>query len=259
MSVDVSLTGAVATIVLNRPEKLNALTLEMRRDLADAFLRLRYDEAVRAIVITGAGRAFCSGADVDRMAGQHRDLRADRERMQSGAHTFIAAIHAIEKPVIAAVRGPAVGIGWSIALACDLVVASETARFSQIFRRIGLAPDGGAIWFLSRLLGVAKAKELVFTARFVEAEEALALGLVNRVVEDDRLMAEADALAAELAEAPTFALGLAKKLFHAALGPSLEQYLEVESLVQPQLHHTADNAEGVAAFREKRPPKFIGR
>ena len=138
-------------------------------------------------------------------------------------------------------------------------MASKTARFSQIFRRIDLAPDGGAIWFLTRRIGMLKAKELVFSARFVEAEEALALGLVNYVVEDDELMSETEELAAELAAAPTFALGLAKKLFHAAVGPSLEDYLEIESLVQPQLHMTADNAEGVAAFREKRKPEFKGR
>jgi 2-(1,2-epoxy-1,2-dihydrophenyl)acetyl-CoA isomerase len=172
---------------------------------------LRFDDNVRAVIVTGAGRGFCSGADVDRMAGQPHDLRADRERMQRGGHTFIRALHSIEKPTIAAVRGPAVGIGWSIALACDLVVASKTARFSQIFRRIGLAPDGGAIWFLTRRLGMPKAKELVFSARFVEAEEALALGLVNHVVEDDELMSKTEELAAELGEAPTFALGLAKK------------------------------------------------
>jgi 2-(1,2-epoxy-1,2-dihydrophenyl)acetyl-CoA isomerase len=259
MSVDLKIDGAVATIVLNRPEKLNALTVEMRESLSEMLVRLRWDDAVRAIVITGAGRAFCSGADIDRMAGQPQDLRAGRQRMQQGGHTFIRALHAIEKPAVAAVRGPAVGIGWSIALACDLVVAARSARFSQIFKRIGLAPDGGAIWFLTRRLGMAKAKELVFSARFVEAEEALALGLVNQVVDDDELLTRTGALAADLAEAPTFALGLAKKLFHAAVGPSLDEYLDIESLVQPQLHHTTDNAEGVAAFREKRPPKFVGR
>ena len=138
-------------------------------------------------------------------------------------------------------------------------MASKTARFSQIFRRIGLAPDGGAIWFLTRRIGMVKAKELVFSARLVEAEEAFTLGLVNYVVDDEELMAKTEELAVDLAEAPTFALGLAKKLFHAAVGPSLEDYLEIESFVQPQLHMTADNAEGVAAFREKRKPKFTGR
>jgi len=259
MSVDLTIDGAVAKVVLNRPDKLNALTVEMRQSLCDYLARLRFDDAVRVIVVTGAGRGFCSGADVERMAGQSHDLRADRERMQRGGHAFIRALHAIEKPTIAAVRGPAVGIGWSIALACDLVVASKTARFSQIFRRIGLAPDGGAIWFLTRRIGMVKAKELVFSARLVEAEEAFTLGLVNYVVDDEELMAKTEELAVDLAEAPTFALGLAKKLFHAAVGPSLEDYLEIESFVQPQLHMTADNAEGVAAFREKRKPKFTGR
>src|SRR5260370_27723604 len=259
MPVDLTIEGAVAKVFSSGPDKLNALTVDMRQSLCDYFAQLSFDAEVRFVVVTGAGRGFCSGADVDRMAGQPHDLRADRERMQRGGHTFIRALHSIEKPTIAAVRGPAVGIGWSIALACDLVVASETARFSQIFRRIGLARDGGAIWFLTRRLGMAKAKELVFSARFVETEEALALGLVNHVVEDDDLMSKTEELAAELAEAPTFALGLAKKLFHAAVGPSLEDYLEIESMVQPELHMTADNAEGVAAFREKRKPKFTGR
>src|SRR5260370_10853284 len=224
MSVDRTIDGSVATVVLNRPEKLNALNVEMRERLGEYFTRLRFDDAVRAIIVTGAGRGFCSGADVDRMGGDN-DLRAGRQRMQQGAHSYISTLHAIEKPVIAAVRGPAVGIGWSIALACDLVVASKTARFSQIFKRIGLAPDGGAIWFLTRRLGMVKAKELVFSARFVEAEEAFALGLVNHVVADDHLVAKTEGLAADLAEAPTFALGLAKKLFHAAVGPSLDSYL----------------------------------
>jgi 2-(1,2-epoxy-1,2-dihydrophenyl)acetyl-CoA isomerase len=257
MSVTLSIDGAVATVTLDRPDKLNALTIEMRERLVEYFGRLRFDDAVRAIIVTGAGRGFCSGADVGRMGGE--DLLGFRHHLQKGGHAFIRALHSIEKPTIAAVRGPAVGIGWSIALACDLVVASTTARFSQIFRRIGLAPDGGAIWFLTRRLGMPKAKELVFSGRFVEAEEALALGLVNYVVEDDELLAKTQALAAEMAAGPTFAMGLAKKLFHAAVGPSLEDYLEIESLVQPQLHQTADNAEGVAAFREKRPPKFTGR
>lgn len=257
MSIDLKIEGAVATVTLNRPDKLNALDLAMREELAECFARLRFDDAVRAIVVTGAGRAFCSGADVGRMGGD--DLATRRHHMQKGGHAFIRALHAIEKPTIAAVRGPAVGVGWSIALACDLVVASKTARFSQIFRRIGLAPDGGACWFLARRLGMPKAKELVFTGRFVEAEEALAIGLVNYVVEDDELMPKTAALAAEMADGPTFALGLAKKLFNAALGPSLEDFLDMESLVQPQLHQTADAAEGVAAFREKRKANFIGR
>ena len=258
MSVELTIDRAVATITLNRPDRLNALTVEMRDLLGQYFQRVRTDDAVRAIVVTGAGRGFCAGADIGGMGGDH-DLRAGRQRFQQGGQAFIRTLHAIEKPVVAAVRGPAVGIGWSIALACDLVIASQTARFSQIFRNIGLAPDGGAIWFLARRIGMPRIKELVFTGRFVEAEEALALGLVNEVVEDERLMERAAALAAELAEGPTFALGLAKMLCNAAAAPSLDDYFTIESLVQPQLHQTADNAEGRAAFREKRKPKFTGR
>jgi 2-(1,2-epoxy-1,2-dihydrophenyl)acetyl-CoA isomerase len=258
MSVELTIERAVAKITLNRPDKLNALSVEMRDLLGQYFHRVRTDDAVRAVIVTGAGRAFCAGADIGGMGGDH-DLRAGRQRFQQGGQAFIRTLHAIEKPVIAAVRGPAVGIGWSIALACDLVVASKTVRFSQIFRNIGLAPDGGAVWFLARRIGMPRLKELIFSGRFVEAEEALALGLVNEVVADEQLMERAEALAAELAEGPTFALGLAKMLCNAAAAPSLDDYLAIESLVQPQLHQTADNAEGRAAFREKRRPKFIGR
>jgi 2-(1,2-epoxy-1,2-dihydrophenyl)acetyl-CoA isomerase len=257
MSVDLITQGAVAKIVLNRPEKLNALTREMRVQLRAHFERLRFDEAVRAILVTGEGRAFCTGADVTGM--QRGGLREERERIMGGSHMFLRVMHAIEKPIIAAVRGPSVGIGWSIALACDLIVASETARFSQIFRRIGLAPDGGAIWLLTRRIGMARAKELVFTARFVEAQEALALGLVNEVVPDDQLLARAEELAADLATGPTFAFGLAKKLFHMASSPSYEDFLDMEAFVQPQLDQTEDHREGVAAFKEKRRPNFVGR
>src|ERR1700722_7232966 len=256
MAVDLIIEGAVAKVTLNRPEKLNALTIEMRQQLRDHFGALRYNDDVRAIIVTGEGRAFCTGADVGRM--QRGGLRSEREKIQGGSHTFLRTLHAIEKPVIAAVRGPTVGIGWSIALACDLIVASDTARFSQIFRRIGLAPDGGAIWFLSKRIGMARAKELVFTGRFVDAAEALSLGLVNYVVPDSDLMAKAESLAADLAAGPTFAFGMAKKMF-AMANSTYEEFLDLESLIQPQLGQTEDHREGVAAFKEKRQPKFKGQ
>ena len=256
MPVDLIIEGPIAKVVLNRPERLNALTWEMRQQLREHFTELRFNDAIRAIIVTGEGRAFCTGADVGGM--QRQDLKGEREKLQQGSHSYMRVLTAIEKPVIAAVRGPTVGIGWSIAMGCDLIVASETARFSQVFRRIGLAPDGGAIWFLTHRIGLARAKELVFTARFVDAQEALSLGLVNYVVPDAELMAKAEELAADLASGPTFAFGMAKKMF-AMANASYEEFLDVESLVQPQLGQTDDHKEGVAAFKEKRQPKFKGR
>ena len=256
MPVDLKIEGAVAKVILNRPERLNALTWEMRQQLREHFSELRFNEAVRAIIVTGEGRAFCTGADVGAM--ERKELRGEREKLQQGSHSYMRVLTAIEKPVIAAVRGPTVGIGWSIAMACDMIVASETARFSQIFRRIGLAPDGGAIWFLAKRIGLLRAKELVFTGRFVDAQEALSWGLVNSIVPDDQLMAKAEELAADLASGPTFAFGMAKKMF-AMANSTYEDFLDLESLVQPQLGQTSDHREGVAAFKEKRQPKFTGR
>ena len=256
MTVDLRIEGAIAKVVLNRPERLNALTWDMRQQLREHFSELRFNDAIRAIIVTGEGRAFCTGADVGGM--ERKDLKGEREKLAGGSHLYMRALHAIEKPVIAAVRGPTVGIGWSIAMGCDMVIASETARFSQIFRRIGLAPDGGAIWFLTKRIGMARAKELVFTGRFVDAREALALGLVNQVVPDAELEAKADELAADLATGPTFAFGLAKKMFNMANG-TYEEFLDLENFVQPQLGQTEDHREGVAAFKEKRKPVFKGR
>lgn len=257
MSVELIVEGAVAKVVLNRPERMNALTWEMREQLTAHFHRVRFDDAIRAVIVTGAGNNFCAGADVTKMA--KGDLREGRERLQRGSQSYIRQLHAIEKPVIAAVQGVAVGVGWSIALACDMVVCGAGSRFGAVFRRLGLAPDGGNAWFLTRRVGMARAKELVFSARMVGGAEAASLGLVEHVVADDGVMAKAEELAADFAEGPTFAMGLAKKLIHYAMGPSLEDYLEMESLVQPALHATADNPEGVAAFKEKRKPRFVGR
>src|ERR1700710_106574 len=177
MQVKMTVEGAVATVALNRPEKLNALTWEMREQMRDYLHEIRFNDDIRAVIVTGEGRAFCAGADVDRMGDS--DIKAPRFRLQRGSHSVIRQLHAIEKPTIAAVRGHAVGVGWSIALACGITVAPEDAKLSPLFRRIPLAPDGGAIWFLNLRLGMNRAKELVFSARIVEAQEALQLGLVN--------------------------------------------------------------------------------
>jgi 2-(1,2-epoxy-1,2-dihydrophenyl)acetyl-CoA isomerase len=257
MHVQTTIEGAVATVMLNRPERMNALTKEMREELIEAFQSLRFNNDVRAVILTGAGTNFCAGADIDKMADQ--DLRDRRDRLQGLSQTYMRILHALEKPVICAVRGHAVGIGMSLVLGCDIVLASDTARFGQTFRRIGYAPDGGGIWFLARRLPMNIAKELVFTGRVFDAAEAKSLGLVNHVIPDAELMDRANAMAADLAEGPTFALGLSKKLFHVASGPSLEDYLEYEAFVQPTLGMTHDHKEGVTAFKEKRKPKFKGR
>ncbi|MCC6718280.1 MAG: enoyl-CoA hydratase/isomerase family protein [Acetobacteraceae bacterium] len=257
MQVETTISGAVATVTLNRPEKMNALTREMREALIAAFQSLRFNDDVRAVVLAGSGADFCAGADIDRMAED--DLRARRDRLQGLSQTYMRILHALEKPVIAAVRGHAVGIGLSLVLGCDIVLASDTARLGATFRRIGYAPDGGGIWFLARRLPMNIAKELVFTGRVFDAAEGQRLGLVNHVIPDGELDARAAAMAAEMAQGPTFALGLSKKLFHVAAGPSLEDFLEYEAFVQPTLGASRDHKEGVAAFREKRRPKFTGR
>ncbi|MDP1537298.1 MAG: enoyl-CoA hydratase [Burkholderiales bacterium] len=256
MSVLIEQRDGIATVTLNRPEKLNALNEEMYSQLTEGFAVLAADDAVRAVIVTGAGRGFCSGSDVGGML--QSDLVSGRARLQR-RHRMIRNLVNIEKPVIAAVRGPVAGIGFSIALACDLIVAAESAKFSQIFKNIGLIPDGGAVYFLAQRLGIARAKELVYTARMLPAQEALEWGVVSRVVADDQLEDTARALAAEFASSATYALALAKKMFESMYVPSLEALLEMESLSQGLARLTADHREGVTAFREKRKALFKGR
>ena len=255
-SIDLERRGAVAIVTLNNPAARNALDLEMRRALLATFRDLAEQDEVRAVLLTGAGEAFCSGADVGKMGG--RDLAGSRQRMKT-MHAMVRTVHGLDKPVVAAVRGPAVGIGFSLAMACDIVVASAKANFSQIFTNVGLAPDGGAIWFLARQLGMTQAKELVYGARRLGGEEAHALGLVTRLVEDERVFDQALELATQYAEGPGLALAMAKQMFAASVSPSLEQFLELELLVGPQLSQTEDHAEGRAAFGQKRKPRFTGR
>ncbi|OGA51773.1 MAG: hypothetical protein A3F74_03125 [Betaproteobacteria bacterium RIFCSPLOWO2_12_FULL_62_58] len=257
MSVALLIHDGIATVTLNRPDKLNALTDEMYARLIAVFAELAGDESARAVVLTGAGRGFCSGSDVGGML--KTDMVEGRRRLQQRHHRMIQSIAYLEKPVIAAVRGPVAGIGFSIALACDLIVASETARFSQIFKNIGLIPDGGSVFFLTQYLGIARAKELVYTARMLPAQEAKEWGIVSRVVTDGELETAATGLAAELASSATYALGLAKKMFQAMYVPTLEMLLETESLSQSLARLTEDHREGVTAFRDKRKPKFTGR
>lgn len=256
MNVRFEKDGAIATLTLDRPERLNAMADPMWDALYEHLGKIAGDDEVRAVILTGAGRAFCSGGDVTGMA--KTDVVSGRRRSQR-RHRTVQALYSLEKPVIAAVRGSIYGIGNALALACDLIVASDTAKFSMAFKKVGVVPDGGAIFFLTQYLGIARAKDLVYTARVVPADEALDLGLVVRVVPDNRLESEARALAQDMAESASYALALAKKMFQSMYVPTLEQLLEMEALASGAVRLTHDHQEGVAAFKEKRPPKFLGR
>lgn len=257
MPVRYETADGIARITFDAPGRRNALTPEDRYKLADELTRLRHDPEVRVVLMTGAGSDFCTGADVGQMGKD--DPAAARVRMQRGVGGVARALAAMEKPVVSAVRGYAVGFGWSMPLASDMVIASETARFSMLFSKRGLAPDGGSLHFLIRHIGQMRAKEMALTARMIEAREALDLGLVTRVVADDALEAETEALCADLLARPTRALGLTRMLFETATTASLDSYLEVEAFVQSALNQSEDYREAIAAFREKRPPVFRGR
>ena len=256
MSVRVEKLDGIATVTLDRPDKLNALSGEMYHALADAFTALGTDDEARCVIVTGAGRAFCAGGDIGSMGGH--DIVAGRRRSQDHQR-MIKALHNLEKPVIAAVRGPAAGIGASIALACDLIVASETAYLLMAFKNVGIPPDGGAVFLLAQHLGIARAKELVYTARRLPAAEAEEMGIVMKVVPDAELEAAALALARDIAGSATYALALAKKMFQSMYVPTLEMLLEMELLAIAGARLTHDHKEGIEAFKQKRPPKFEGR
>lgn len=250
--------GDVATLTLNRPAVLNALNLALKSDLAERIDELGRRRDVRAVVLTGNGRAFCSGGDIREMdAG--RTPAETRERLLALHRNVFTPLATLEKPVIAAVNGPAVGAGLSLALACDLVFAAERATFGAVFSRRGLVPDAGAALRLVRFVGVARAKELAFSGRSVAAAEALQLGLVQRVFADDALLRETQAYAATLADGATVALGLSKRLLDLAPHSSLEAMIEHEIGAVIQAIDTADHAEALRAFGERRAPVFSGR
>jgi len=255
MSVRYELKDAVAIVTLDRPDKLNALTVEMREALGNYFEQAARDPAVRAVLLQASGKAFCASGDVNKMGDFTPASGRDLLKL---AHRMVRNLANIEKPVVAAVRGAVAGIGWSMALASDMIIASETAKFSQVFRNVGLVPDGGAIYFLTQQLGLFRAKELVYSGRRVEATEALSLGLVNRVVPDVELDAIAWQQAEELARGPTFALGIAKKMFKLMYQPDLETLLDAEAWAQGIALMTDDHKEGVRAFFDKRKPQFKG-
>jgi 2-(1,2-epoxy-1,2-dihydrophenyl)acetyl-CoA isomerase len=256
MTVRLEKKDGIATVTLDRPEKLNALTDEMYDRLHACWNEIAADDATRAVILTGAGRAFSAGGDITNMAKS--GIVAGRARSHT-RHRMILALHNLEKPVIAAIRGPCYGIANGLALACDLIVAADTAKFSMAFKRVGVVPDGGTIFFLTQYLGIARAKELVYTARAFGAEEAKTMGIVARVVPDADLDSATQSLARELADSATYALALAKKMLQAMYVPTLEMLLDIEKLASGVVRLTHDHREGVQAFQEKRAPKFTGK
>ena len=253
--VEISRDGAVLTITLNRPDVLNAFDRAMHEALAGALKDAR-DPEVRAVVLTGAGRGFCVGQDLNEFREAPGDIA---DRLRAGYHPNILAIRALEKPVLAAVNGAAAGAGLSFACACDIRIASDAATFVPAFINIGLVPDSGSTYSIARLLGPAKAFEWMTSGRRLTAAEAHAWGLISEVVEADAFPARVAELAAELAAMPTRGIGLTKRLYDRAGESTLEEQLELEAQLQSAATKTDDFREGVAAFLEKREPRFTGR
>ena len=240
-------------ITLNRPERLNALNVEMAAALDAAFDEAAADKTCRALLLTGAGRGFCAGQDLTEIVGASP---ADLERLLEHYHPLILKIRALPIPVVCAVNGVAAGAGANLALACDIVLVARSATFVQAFTRIGLVPDCGGTWFLPRLVGTARARALAFLAEPLPAETAAEWGLVWRMTEDERLLPEAEALAARLASQASNALALTKRALDATGENTLAQQLDLEGELQRQAGAHPDHAEGVRAFLEKRPAAF---
>jgi 2-(1,2-epoxy-1,2-dihydrophenyl)acetyl-CoA isomerase len=250
----------VATITLNRPDKLNAFTTELHRELAAAFDAVEGDGTIRAVLLTGAGRGFCAGQDLaERAAVMAAGGKVEGGKaLETWYNPLVRRLRRLEKPVVCAVNGVAAGAGANIALACDIVLAARSASFIQAFCRIGLVPDAGGSYVLPRLVGMARASALALLGDKLPAEQAAQWGLIWRVVDDDKLMAEATELAQHLARQPTRALALIKQALNASFANNLDQQLDLERDLQEKAAATADFREGVAAFVEKRPARFTG-
>jgi len=257
--IQVTEAEGIATITLNRPDKLNAFVGHMRRDLAEALEHAGSDRNTRVVIITGAGRAFCAGGDIAFMAElmQRRDAE-EFSRILGAGRRVILAIRQMTKPVIAAINGPASGAGCNLALACDLRVAANTATFSQSFAKVGLHPDWGGTYFLPRLVTPNKACEMFFLGESIDAAEAARLGIVNQVVPPEELESATMDLAKRLRAAPPIALAAAKHAVYMSQAAELEEMLRYETEAQLRCFDSDDGHEGIHAFLEKREPKFTG-
>jgi 2-(1,2-epoxy-1,2-dihydrophenyl)acetyl-CoA isomerase len=254
-----STADGVATITLNRPEVLNSFTRSMARELCDALSRAGGDDTIRAVVLTGAGRGFCAGQDLAEAAPPDRPMPDLGDIVRDSYNPVIRAIRRLEKPVVCAVNGVAAGAGANLAFACDIVFASSVATFVQSFARIGVIPDSGGTFILPRIVGLHRATVMTMLADKMSAEQARDWGLVYMVVESDALVATATGTARQLATQPTRAFGLIKRGFNRSLGIDLDAQLDFEEELQREAGQTADYAEGVHAFLEKRKPIFTGR
>ena len=256
-TIDFKLEGGVARITLNRPDRLNSFTAHMHEELRGA---LDQAEVARVVILTGAGRAFCAGQDLNDRAVAADDHPVDLGvTVETGWNPLIKRLAAMPQPVIARVNGVAAGAGANIALACDIVVAARSAKFIQSFSAIGLIPDSGGSWILPRLVGHARAMGLALTGEPLPAEKAEEWGLIWKCVDDDALDSEVDALAAKLAALPPLGLSAIKSIIRSTWDRTLDQELQMQRKEMRRLGFTEDYREGVAAFLEKRPPKFIGR
>jgi 2-(1,2-epoxy-1,2-dihydrophenyl)acetyl-CoA isomerase len=253
------ITGGVARLTFNRPDRLNSFNTVMHAEVREALGRVTSSDA-RVLVITGAGRGFCAGQDLGDRAVAPGGTAVDLgESVEKNYKPLVLALRSLQMPVIAAVNGVAAGAGANIALACDLVIAARSANFVQPFSKLGLVPDSGGTWFLPRLVGHARAMGLTLLGEKLSAEQAAQWGLIWRCVEDAELSTVVDGLATQLAAAPTRGLARTKQAMYEGWGRTLEQQLDIERDYQRELGYSADYAEGVAAFIQKRPPQFTGR
>jgi 2-(1,2-epoxy-1,2-dihydrophenyl)acetyl-CoA isomerase len=251
--------GPVARITLNRPEAANGLTLPMCRELLQASIRCDEDPNVRAIVLTGAGKLFCAGGDLKSLAESGEGVGATLKEMTVYLHGAISRLARGDAPVVLAINGTAAGAGMSLAVAGDLGIASENAKFTLAYTAAGLSPDGSSSFFLPRLIGVRRTQELMLTNRRLSAAEALEWGLVNQVVPETEVLKQADELARTLAQGPTRSFGIVKKLLATSFSESLETQMEFEASGIARSAASEDGQEGIRAFLEKRPPVFRGR